>query len=173
MTKWDYDVRTLADADRLPVLKKMGSEGWEMIGLKEEPRSGTPGLNDAATYITYWFKRPMVDVVQLGGPMVLAPHSNAWGDERPKEIDYEADDREYIRQHETRRTSKPNFVLAPATFNLTVLIDDQNKMLRIMSEAGWYIKDVSKDRKVDGAFVTYMFTKRQKKETGVAYELEE
>ena len=59
--KWDYDIRTLSDADRLPILKKMGSEGWEMIGHRDEPRSGTPGLNDAATYITYWFKRPIED----------------------------------------------------------------------------------------------------------------
>ena len=37
-----------------------------MIGLKEEPRSGTPGLNDAATYITYWFKRP----IEENGPFL-------------------------------------------------------------------------------------------------------
>ena len=194
--RWDYDIRTLADADRLTVLKKMGSEGWEMIGLKEEPRSGTPGLNDAAIYITYWFKRPieesvdMRDVLDHGKPkytmdqllaeeaiaavavargqtttLAIPPESNAWGD-TPE-----------FQEWDERRAkcvpSKPNFVLAPETFNLTVVIDDQTKILRIMSEAGWYVKDVSKDRKVDGAFVTYMFTKRQKKETGVAYELEE
>ena len=181
MIKWDYDVRTLADADRLPVLKKMGSEGWELIGLKDEPRSGTTGQNDYATYITYWFKRPIakytmdqllveeeeseffkrmahaMETRRTTVPVKPAPDSNAWGDG-------------------PFASSKPNFVLAdptPETLNLTVVIDDQTKILRIMSEAGWYVKDVSKDRKVDGAFVTYMFTKRQKKETGVAYELEE
>ena len=176
MTKWDYDVRTLADADRLPVLKKMGSEGWELVGLKDEPRSGTAGQNDYATYITYWFKRPIakytmdqllveeeeseffkrmahaMETRRTTVPVKPAPDSNAWGD-TPE-----------FREWEERRAkcvpSKPNFVLAPETFNLTVLIDDQTKMLRIMSEAGWYIKDVSKDRKVDGAFVTYVFTKR-------------
>ena len=145
-----------------------------MIGHRDEPRSGTPGLNDAATYITYWFKRPIEDdtkprytMDQLLAeeeseffqrmahamktrrttvPVKPAPDSNAWGDER-------------------QQARKPNFVLAdskPEILNLTVLIDDQNRMLSLMSNAGWYIKDVTKDRKVDGAFVTYMFTKREK-----------
>ena len=43
----------------------MGSEGWELVGIKEEPREGTPGLNDAATYITYWFMRPINESVRV------------------------------------------------------------------------------------------------------------
>ena len=54
-----------------------------MIGLKEEPRSGMPELNDAATYITYWFKRPIEE-----NGLVL------------EELDS-------LRQH----VSKPNFVM--------------------------------------------------------------
>jgi hypothetical protein len=107
------------------------------------------------------------DIMRNGYGKRVAPDSNAWGDAR---FGYERADR--VEKQE----SKPNFVLAdpePETECLTVLIDDQNKMLRIMSNAGYYIKDVARDRTVDGAFVTYTFTKRVKKEVGVAYELEE
>ena len=107
-----------------------------MIGLKEEPRSGTPGLNDAATYITYWFKRPFSSIERL----VL------------EELDS-------LRQH----VSKPNFVMVddPVLY-LIVRMEDQNRILSIMSRAGYYIKDVNTDRKVDGAYVTYTFTQRKK-----------
>ena len=110
-----------------------------MIGLKEEPRSGTPGLNDAATYITYWFKRPIEE-----NGLVLG-----------------------IRLSETQHVSKPNFVMVddPVLY-LIVRMEDQNRILSIMSRAGYYIKDVNTDRKVDGAFVTYTFTQRKKNDSG-------
>ena len=105
-----------------------------MIGLKEEPRSGTPGLNDAATYITYWFKRPIEE-----NGLVLG-----------------------IKLSETQHV-KPNFVMVddPVLY-LIVRMEDQNRILSIMSRAGYYIKDLTTDRKVDGAYVTYTFTSRKK-----------
>ena len=154
-----------------------------MIGLKEEPRSGTPGLNDAAIYITYWFKRPieesvdMRDVLDHEKPkytmdqllaeeavavargqtttLVIPPDSNAWGD-TPE-----------FQEWDERRAkcvpSKPNFVMVddPVLY-LIVRMEDQNRILSIMSRAGYYIKDVTTDRKVDGAYVTYTFTQRKK-----------
>ena len=59
--------------------------------------------------------------------------------------------------------SKPNFVMVddPVLY-LIVRMEDQNRILSIMSRAGYYIKDVTTDRKVDGAYVTYTFTQRKK-----------
>ena len=59
--------------------------------------------------------------------------------------------------------SKPNFVMVddPVLY-LIVRMEDQNRILSIMSRAGYYIKDVNTDRKVDGAYVTYTFTSKEK-----------
>ena len=76
--------------------------------------------------------------------VTLAPDSNAWGDG-------------------PFASSKPNFVMVddPVLY-LIVRMEDQNRILSIMSRAGYYIKDVTTDRKVDGAYVTYTFTQRKK-----------
>ena len=157
MTRWDYDIRTLSNADRLPVLKKMGSEGWELVGIKEEPREGTPGLNDAATYITYWFMRPIDESVRVIEDWIKDLKEKK-KQEKPLEpapvlLGDAYGDSDRLRRELTKEDN-------PEILYLTVRMDDQIKVLAIMSNAGWYIKDVSKDRKVDGAFVTYTFTKR-------------
>ncbi len=153
-TRWDYDIRTLSDADRLPVLKKMGSEGWEMIGLKEEPRSGTPGLNDAATYITYWFKRPIEESVDMRD---VLDHG------KPKYTMDQLLAEEAIAAVAVARGQTTTLAMVddPVLY-LIVRMEDQNRILSIMSRAGYYIKDVTTDRKVDGAYVTYTFTQRKK-----------
>ena len=146
-----------------------------------EPRSGTPVAHADATYITYWFKRPieesadMRDVLdhekpkytmdQLLAEEAIAAVAVARGQTTafplmlamPEFQSGMSAERSAFRA--SRISSWP-----PETFNLTVVIDDLTKILRIMSEAGWYVKDVTRDRKVDGVFVTYTFTKRNKSE---------
>jgi hypothetical protein len=56
--------------------------------------------------------------------------------------------------------------LSKQLLHLIVRVEDQYRVLSLMSKAGWYIKDVTKDRKVDGAYVTYVFTKRAEGKTG-------
>ena len=150
MTKWDCEERILNHTERISVCKKMGNEGWELVAVQG---------------MVHYFKRPIEETQLLAEKEAIErakrrnrdqaiPDSNVWGD-TPKFKEWE--ERRSCSEHTS------NFVLVdpPETLDLTVVIDNQTKILRIMSEAGWYIKDVAKDRKVDGAFVAYTFTKRR------------
>jgi len=148
MLKWDYEEKIVTSSEKLAILKKMGSEGWELLDGYSRDTYSHERERDICKLL---FRRPIVSAENVKYP--IKERTN-W---RLREIE------RFREKHMTEPVKEIKEVKPPEVelLHIDVKIKDENKILYIMSEAGWYVKDVNRDRKVDGGFVFITFTKRK------------